>query len=171
MSEGSARFRLQVPRGDDRPRAVCDHCGFVAYVNPKVVVGAVCTHEDRILLCRRDIEPRRGFWTVPAGFLEESETTEQGAAREAREEACAEIEITALLGIYNIAHISQVYILYKAELRSPDVRAGDETSEVRLFRHDEIPWGELAFDSVEWALRRFPEVRDRDRFPPFRHPE
>lgn len=159
-------FSLKVPEGDTRARRVCDHCGFVDYVNPRLVVGTVCTWDDRILLCQRAIPPREGFWTVPAGFLEEGETTEEGAAREALEEAHARLEMGALLGIYNIPHISQVHLFYRARLLAADVRAGDETREARLFAWSEIPWSELAFPSVHWALLAFDEVRDREEFPP-----
>ncbi len=159
-------FSLKVPDGDTRARRVCDHCGFVDYVNPRLVVGTVCTWDDRILLCRRAIPPREGFWTVPAGFLEEGETTEEGAAREALEEAHARVEMDALLGIYNIPHISQVHLFYRARLLAPDIAAGDETQEARLFAWPEVPWSELAFPSVHWALLAFDEVRDRKEFTP-----
>jgi ADP-ribose pyrophosphatase YjhB (NUDIX family) len=164
-------FSTRIPEGDNRERLVCDHCGFVRYQNPVIVVGAVCTWEDRILLCRRDIEPRRGYWTMPAGFLEENETTAAGTQREVAEEACAEIELEGLLGVYSIPRISQVQLIYRARLRSPDVAAGEETREVRLFRWEEIPWEDLAFPSVHWALRHFREVRGKDIFPPFPAPE
>lgn len=162
---------MRVPDGDNRERAVCNDCGYIAYVNPKIVVGAVCEHEGRILICRRDIEPRRGFWTVPAGFMEEGETTEAGARREAREEACARITITSLLGIYNVARISQVQIFYKARLEGGRCEVGEETSEIALVEYDAIPWDELAFPSVTWALERYGAVRDTDRFVPFQFPE
>lgn len=163
-------FSRKVPEGDTRPRLVCDHCGFVDYVNPRIVVGAVCTWEDRILLCRRAIEPRQGFWTLPAGFLEEREGTEAGAAREAREEARAEIEIDALLAVYDVPRISQVHIFFRARLRSPEVRAGEESAEVGLFRWEDIPWDDLAFPSVRWALDAFYEVRGLSAFAPRRSP-
>jgi ADP-ribose pyrophosphatase YjhB (NUDIX family) len=165
------RFTTRVPDGDNRPRRVCEDCGYVAYVNPKIVAGAVCTLEDRVLLCRRAIEPRRGFWTIPAGYMETGETVEECVRREAMEEAGARIEPRALLGIYNVREISQVHLLYKARLLSPDVEAGEESLEVRLFRWEDVPWEELSFPSVEWALRLHAEVRDTDRFPPFRFPE
>ena len=163
-------FRMRVPEGDNRPRSVCDQCGFIDYVNPKVVVGAVCTWGDEILMCRRSIEPRSGYWTIPAGFLEEGETTAEGAAREAREEALADIRIDSLLGIYNIARISQVYLVYRATLASPDVGVGEETAEVQFVTPDRIPWDDLAFESVDWALRRFLEVRGEERYVPFQYP-
>jgi ADP-ribose pyrophosphatase YjhB (NUDIX family) len=142
----------QVPDGDSRERLVCADCGFVVYDNPKVVVGAVCRWDDRILLCRRAIEPRRGYWTIPAGYLELNETTSEGAIRETLEEARARIEIDALLAVYNIPRISQVQVMYAATLLSPDVAPGVETLETRLVGWDEIPWEEVAFPSVRWVL-------------------
>jgi len=155
---------MRVPAGDNRPRLVCDECGFVQYVNPKVVVGAVCTWEDRILLCRRAIEPRRGHWTLPAGFLEEKESVEDGVAREAWEEARAELELDGLLGLYSVPRISQVQIFFRARLRSPEVAPGEESLEVRLFAWEEIPWDDLAFPSVRWALSHYRETRGQTTF-------
>jgi ADP-ribose pyrophosphatase YjhB (NUDIX family) len=163
-------FTLRVPEGDNRERRVCDECGFIDYVNPKVVVGAVCWWEERILLCRRSIEPRSGYWTIPAGFLEERETAEEGARREAHEEARAEIALEGVLGIYSIPRISQVQIIFRARLLSPDVTAGEETAAVKLVRLEEVPWDALAFPSVRWALRHFEAVRGRDVFQPFTNP-
>lgn len=165
MGERSPSFSEKVPAGDNRPRQVCDECGFVDYVNPKLVVGAVCTWEDRILLCRRAIEPRRGYWTMPAGFLEEKETTEDGARREAWEEARATLEIEGLLGLYSVARLSQVHLIYRARLVSPDVAAGEESLEVRLFAWDEIPWNDLAFPSVHWSLHHYRESIGKATFP------
>ena len=159
MSQPFGRsFARLVPDGDNRPRLVCTDCGFIHYENPKVVVGSVCTWEDKILLCRRGIEPRVGFWTLPAGYLEVNETTGDGAKREAWEEACARIEIEALLAVYSIPRISQVQLIYRARLLSPDVEAGPESQEVRLYRWDEIPWDDLAFPTVRWALLHHREV-------------
>jgi ADP-ribose pyrophosphatase YjhB (NUDIX family) len=150
---------------------VCESCGFVDYVNPKVIVGSVCGWENKVLLCRRAIEPRVGFWTIPAGYLEERETAEEGALREAFEEARADIEIRALLAIYSIARISQVQLIYLAELRSPEVAAGPETLELDLFEWADIPWDELAFPSVHWALGHYAEARGRETFAPFTNPD
>lgn len=168
---GTYKFQMEIPEGDERKRAVCQDCGFIAYVNPKIVVGSVCTWEDKILLCRRAIEPRHGYWTIPAGFLEEGETTEAGARREAYEEARADIDIRALLGIYSVQHISEVLLVYTAELRSPDVACGIETLETALVDYGDIPWDDLAFPSVSWALESFHTIRDKDVFAPFRFPE
>ena len=164
-------FRRRVPDGDNRERHVCDDCGWIHYVNPRVVVGAVATWEDRVLLCVRDIEPRRGYWTVPAGFLEEDESAEAGAARETLEEANARITIDALLAVYSIPRISQIQLMYRATLDDADVSPGEESREVRLFRWDEIPWDDLAFPTVTWALRHFKEVEGRPVFAPFTAPD
>ncbi|GGD96407.1 NUDIX hydrolase [Aureimonas endophytica] len=147
-------FSLRIPEGDERARRVCDHCGFVDYQNPKIVVGSVVRHDGRILLCRRAIEPRAGFWTIPAGYLELNETPEAGAMREAAEEATAKIAISRLLAIYSVPRISQVQLIFRAVLEEPEaLRAGPETLEWRLVRPDEIPFDDLAFPSVHWALR------------------
>jgi ADP-ribose pyrophosphatase YjhB (NUDIX family) len=168
---GPGSFVRRIPEGDNRPRLVCDDCGFIQYENPKVVVGSVCTWEDRILLCRRAIEPRKGFWTLPAGYMEVRETTFEGARREAWEEAYAQIEIDGLLAVYNIPDISQVQLIYRARLVSPAVRAGPESEEVGLFLWDEIPWEDLAFPSVRWALFHHREVTAEATFATRTNPE
>ncbi len=154
----------EIPDGDNRPRLVCPECTYIKYDNPLVVVGSVVTWEDRILLCRRAIEPRRGFWTIPAGYLELNEDAETGAIREAKEEACADIKIDALLAVYNVTRISQVQLIYRATLSSPEVAAGEESLEVGLFDWDSIPWDNLAFPSVRWALNHHREVADESAF-------
>lgn len=164
------RFSKRVPDGDTHERHVCDDCGWIHYVNPKVVVGAVIAQDDGILLCKRAIEPRKGFWTIPAGYMEERETSEAGAMREAKEEACADIRIDALLAVYNIPRISQVQLIYRATLAKPDYSAGPESLAVQLFRWEEIPWSELAFPSVHWALHHHRSVIGRDSFPTFTNP-
>ncbi len=165
----TVKFTLKTPEGDDRHRRVCDTCGFVDYVNPKIVVGAVARADERILLCRRAIEPRRGFWTLPAGFLETGESVEDGVCREAREEAGAELELGALLAIYSIPRISQVQIMYRARLLNTPA-PGPESLEVGLFHWDDIPWTELAFPSVAWALRQDRSVIGDAPFAPFGNP-
>lgn len=169
-ADSSARFSLRVPEGESRPRLVCETCGFIDYVNPRVVVGAVCRWQDRVLLCRRAIEPRRGCWTIPSGFLEERESSREGTAREALEEARAEIAIRALLAVYDVPRISQVHLIYLADLGSAQVAAGEETLETRLFEWDEIPWSDLAFPTVRWALQHGREVQDLSLFAPFSNP-
>ncbi len=161
-------FSRRVPAGDDRARRVCDTCGFVDYVNPKIVAGSVCLNEaGLLLLCRRAIEPRRGFWTLPAGYMEEGESAEEAALREAQEEANAQIAINAFLGLYSIPRISQVQLMFRADLRS-EVSPGPESEEVGLFAWDDIPWDDLAFPSVHWALKDWRATKDNEAFAPFR---
>ncbi len=157
-------FRRAVPDGDNRERLVCETCGHIQYDNPKVVVGSVATWEDRILMCRRAIEPRSGFWTLPAGYLELNETTEAGAAREAWEEARARIEIVGLMAVYNVPRISQVQLFYRARLLSDKIAPGEESTAVALYRWNEIPWDDLAFPSVTWALEQHREIGDAETF-------
>jgi ADP-ribose pyrophosphatase YjhB (NUDIX family) len=165
---------LTVPPGDDRERLTCPDCGYIAYRNPLIVVGSVASwgegEEERILLCRRAIEPRKGFWTLPAGFMEERESSMDGAAREAWEEARARIAIDSLLAVYDIPRISQVQLIYRARLLSPDVSAGPESQEVALFRWEEIPWEDLAFPTVHWSLREYRERRGRNDYAPAVNP-
>lgn len=163
-------FKREIPPGDNMERSVCATCGFVDYENPKIVVGSVVTWEGKILLCKRAIEPRRGFWTLPAGYLEQHESAEDGAAREAYEEATAAIEIERLLAVYSILRISQVQLMFRARLLSPEIAAGPESEAVGLYRWDDIPWADLAFPSVNWALRHYSETKDRSDFPPFSNP-
>lgn len=163
-------FEKRIPDGDTLPRMVCRDCGHIHYVNPKIVTGAVISHEGRILLARRAIHPRRGFWTLPAGYLEEHETVEAGAAREAMEEACAAIQIDALLAVYSIPRISQIQLIYRARLAAPHFAPGPESLEVGLFAWDEIPWDELAFPSVHWSLRYWRTVEGQAVFAPFANP-
>ncbi len=160
----------QVPEGDNRLRLVCPDCGFINYENPKIVVGSVVTWDGKVLLCKRAINPRRGYWTIPAGYLELNETAVDGAQREAREEACVDIEIDALLAVYNVPRISQVQLIYRARLLAPDYAAGEESLAVDLFDWNDIPWSDLAFPSVTWALRHFREIGDATAFNPFGNP-
>jgi len=157
-SECGQPVGLRVPPGDNRPRYVCDGCGHVHYRNPLVVVGCVPAYQGSILLCRRAIEPRRGYWTVPAGFMELGETLGEGALRETLEEAQAEVELGALFAIVDVLHAGQVHVFFRGTLREPVFGAGDETLEARLFAPDEIPWDEIAFRSVAMALRRYLEA-------------
>ena len=159
-----------IPDGDSRERLVCPDCGFISYDNPKVVVGSVAVWEEKILLCRRAIPPRVGLWTLPAGYLELNETSEAGAAREAWEEARARIAIDGLLAVYNIPRISQVQLIYRARLESADVSAGEESLEVGLFEWDGIPWDEIAFPSVNWALGHYRESAGRSLEAPRANP-
>jgi len=148
-----------IPEGDNRERMICAECGYILYDNPKIVVGSVTRWGERILLCRRSINPRHGYWTLPAGYLELNESASAGAEREAWEEARARIEIEGLLAIYDIPRISQVQLIYRARLLDQAIEPGPESLEVRLFEWAEIPWGELAFPSIEWALQHDREAR------------
>jgi ADP-ribose pyrophosphatase YjhB (NUDIX family) len=160
----------RVPDGDTHERLVCPDCGFVNYENPKIVVGAVAAWRGRVLLCRRAINPRKGFWTLPAGYMELHETSIDGASREAWEEARARLTIRGLLAVYNIPRISQVQLIYAAHLASPDVAPGPESAEVALFEWDEIPWGQIAFPSVRWALDHWRALGDAASFAPQTNP-
>jgi ADP-ribose pyrophosphatase YjhB (NUDIX family) len=164
------RMGRQVPQGDDRERLVCGHCSYVVYENPKIVVGCIAFWEDRVLLCRRAISPRKGLWTLPAGYLELGETTEDGAKREAWEEARAHVELGALFSIYNLPHVSQVQLLYHATLTTPHVAAGPESEEVGLFTWQEVPWDALAFPTVRWALEAIRRDPGRVGGPPHTNP-
>ncbi|MYE23726.1 MAG: NUDIX hydrolase [Gammaproteobacteria bacterium] len=158
------RVRLRVPQGDNRERFVCDDCGMVHYVNPKVVTGTLPVQNGAVLLCRRAIEPRKGRWTLPAGFLELGETAPAGAARETLEEANAEVAIDGLYTIFNLPHISQIYLFFRARLLG-SFAAGEETLEARLFEQGEVPWDELAFPVVAQTLRHYFRDREEGRYP------
>ena len=165
----SQDFKLKIPSGDDRIRRVCSHCQFVDYINPKIIAASVVTKGSKILLCRRAIDPRKGFWTLPAGFMEQGETVEEAARREAREEANAEIRIDRILAVYSVPRISQVQIMFRAELVS-DISPGPESLEVELFDWRDIPWSNLAFPTVLWGLTHYAETRSKTVFAPFSNP-
>lgn len=148
-------MQLKIPDGDNMPRFVCEACGAIHYVNPKIVAGCIVEWEDQILLCRRAIEPRYGYWTIPAGFLENGETIAEGAARETWEEATAKVDRCELYHLYNIPHINQVYMILRGQLPSPQFSAGSESLEVGLFKQQEIPWQDLAFKVVKDSLQRY----------------
>lgn len=156
---GSAVVYRLPDDGDTRQRAVCPSCGTVHYENPLNVVGTVPWLDDRVLLCKRNIEPRRGLWTLPAGFMELGETTAQGAARETDEEAGAHIEMQGLFTVINVARVGQVHFFYRAKLMSDHFDPGHETMEARLFTEAEIPWDEIAFHTVRDTLKHFFEDR------------
>ncbi len=159
-----APVELRIPAGDDRQRYICSACGSIHYQNPKLVVGCVAEFGDRILLCRRAIEPRLGLWTLPAGFMENGETVEEAAVRETAEEAKARVEILSLFSVVSLPHISQVYMLFRGRLLDEDFGAGAETLEVRLFLERDIPWDELAFPSIAHTLDRYFEDRGKGSF-------
>ena len=154
-SQCGAEVEHKVPDGDTLPRYVCDTCDTIHYQNPKVVTGCIPEWEDKILLCRRAIEPRTGLWTLPAGFMENSETSSEGAARETLEEACARVDIGDLYALFNIPHISQVYLIFRAQLLDLNYSPGIESLEVELFAEHEIPWDEIAFGVVKETLQRY----------------
>ena len=155
---------MRMPPGDNRIRACCDSCGVIHYVNPRVVVGTLPVWGERVLLCRRAIEPRRNYWTLPAGFLETGETTAAGAARETDEEAGARIVLGPLFTMLDVVHVHQVHLFYRADLVDTSFAPGEESLEVRLFDEAGIPWDELAFRTVSTTLRHFFEDRARGRF-------
>ena len=153
---------LRVPKDDNRERSICEACGVVHYVNPKIVVGCVPEKDGRILLCKRAIEPRYGYWTVPAGFMELGESTAQGAARETLEEACAEIEIGHLFASVDVVDAGQVHLFFTAKLLG-GYAAGEETLEVAMFSEDEIPWDDIAFHSGRYALQKYFEDKGENK--------
>jgi ADP-ribose pyrophosphatase YjhB (NUDIX family) len=154
----------KIPPGDTMLRFVCDRCATVHYHNPKIVAGCIPEWNGRILLCRRAIEPQVGLWTFPAGFMEIGESAEDAAARETREEAQADVEVTALHAILSLPHIGQVYLVFRGRMRSPDFQAGAESLEVRLVSTDAIPWNDIAFPVVGDALRRYVADATSGRF-------
>ncbi len=155
---------FDTPPGDDRPRHVCDSCGTIHYQNPLMVVGCIPEIKDKILLCRRSIEPCSGKWTLPAGYLENGETVSAGAAREAYEEAFANVKIIEPYVMYNIPYVNQVYLMFRAHLIGNDFRPGEESSEVKLFSEHEIPWNQIAFRVIDKTLRKYFNDRQSGQF-------
>jgi ADP-ribose pyrophosphatase YjhB (NUDIX family) len=162
-SECGHAVALSIPEGDNRPRHVCTQCGTIHYQNPKMVIGSIpvwdpaLAHEGtlQVLLCRRAIEPRLGYWTLPAGFMENGETTGEAAVRETEEEAGANIELGPLFTLLNVAHVHQVHMFYLARLLDLDFAPGEESLEVQLFTERDIPWDELAFPTIRTTLELF----------------
>jgi ADP-ribose pyrophosphatase YjhB (NUDIX family) len=154
----------RVPPGDSHPRMVCPACGAIHYENPKLIVGCIPVWEGKILLCKRAIEPRYGYWTLPAGFMENGETSADGAARETLEEAGAQVKNLTPYTLIDVPYVHQVHFFYRAELVSLDFASGEESLDVRLFSEDEIPWSELAFFTVIETLRHFVADRKAGRF-------
>jgi ADP-ribose pyrophosphatase YjhB (NUDIX family) len=152
---GSGALEFRVPEGDSLPRFVCPACGTIHYQNPKIVVGSLPVWNDQVLLCRRAIEPRLGYWTLPAGFLENNESLEAGALRETAEEANANIDDLALYTVISVLHVNQVHVIFRARLLDLGFSAGPESLEVKLFREDEIPWESIAFRTIARSLRNF----------------
>lgn len=150
-----ARVVRKIPPGDTLPRFVCESCEAIHYQNPKIVVGCIAEWNNQILLCRRGIEPRYGLWTIPAGFMENNETVEEATIRETLEEAHAHVEISSLFGIFSIPRVSQLYIVFKANLLTPEFGIGEESLDVQLMKPADIPWDELAFQVIQVTLERY----------------
>ncbi|MDD2047454.1 NUDIX hydrolase [Pseudomonas putida] len=155
----------RIPEGDTRLRYVCDHCQTIHYQNPNIVAGVLPIWGSQVLLCRRAIEPRRGYWTLPAGFMENGETLEQAARRETVEEACARVGQMSLYQLFDLPHINQVHVFFRAELADLDFAVGVESLEVRLFDEIEIPWDELAFRTVSRTLKCYYRDRIEQSYP------
>ena len=155
---------VKIPHGDVLPRFVCTVCQMIHYQNPKIVVGCLPEWQDQILLCRRAIDPRTGFWTFPAGFMETGESTDQAAARETLEEAKAHVDIISLYAVFSLPHISQVYVVFRGNMRRPDCGVGSESMEVQFFHPDKVPWESLAFPVISETLARYVHDRNRGRF-------
>lgn len=164
-SHCGAELDFRVPEGDNLPRHICNRCGTIHYQNPRLIVGCLPFWEDQVLLCRRAIEPRHGFWTIPAGFMENGELVDEGAMRETREEANAEVEIHSVHTVYSIPHINQVYMFFLARLKNLDFSPGVESLETRLFDEKDIPWDDIAFSSVKFCLQTFFEQRSTSSDP------
>ena len=162
---GSAGIKQVIPEGDNRMRFVCPTCEEIFYHNPKIVVGCIAEWQDKILMCKRAIEPRYGKWTLPAGFMENEETVHEAAARETHEEATAEVTNMSLYTMYNLPHISQVYVMFRAELVAGKASPGIESLEVALMNESEIPWDDLAFPVIRESLKRyFDDKRQGNKF-------
>ncbi|MGK0500984.1 MAG: ADP-ribose pyrophosphatase YjhB (NUDIX family) [Oceanicoccus sp.] len=160
-----SKVRKGIPEGDDRVRYICDNCDIVHYLNPKVIVGTIPVDGDKVLLCRRAIEPRKGFWTVPAGFMENAESTLEGAVRESWEEARAKLANETLYRLFDLPYINQLYIFFRADLLDHSFSAGPESLEVQLFSEQEIPWDEIAFPVVTDVLKELFEDRKSGVYP------
>jgi ADP-ribose pyrophosphatase YjhB (NUDIX family) len=156
---------VRIPADDNRDRFVCDHCTTIHYQNPKIVVGCLPVYEDRVLLCLRAIEPRKNYWTLPAGFMENGETCVEGAQRETMEEACARVDNLQLYTLFDLPHISQVYMFYRADLHAGKFGVGTESLDADLFRVEDIPWDKMAFPVITRTLRLFIEDREHGLYP------
>ncbi len=154
----------KIPQGDNLLRYVCLDCGLIHYQNPKIVAGCIVSYKDKVLLCRRAINPRRGLWTIPAGFMELGESVEAAAARETMEEALADVEIDKLFCVYSIPAVNQVHIFFRGHLKKREFAPGEESLEVALFAENKIPWQDVAFRSVELALINYFRARKRGKY-------
>lgn len=163
-SQCGAETKLAVPTGDSRLRDICDACGIIHYQNPRIIAGCIPVWGNKVLLCKRAINPRKGYWTLPAGFMEMGETTEQAATRETFEEAQAVVKTEGLYVVFNLPHINQVYTIYRSSLLKPEFSSGVESLETRLFSEEDIPWDELAFETMRLSLQYFFADRVRGQF-------
>lgn len=164
-SSCGSQVERRIPEGDDRERHICASCDTIHYTNPRIITGCLPTHEGQVLLCRRAIEPRLGYWTLPAGFMENGETTLEGALRESWEEAKARIEVQELYTLFNLPYINQVYMFYRGNLKNLDFGPGIESLEVELFDEESVPWEELAFPVIRKTLKHFFDDQRRGQFP------
>ncbi|MEL6672203.1 MAG: NUDIX hydrolase [Bacteroidota bacterium] len=156
---GSAALLFRIPKGDNRPRFVCTDCGTIHYQNPNMVVGCLPVYEGKILLCKRAIAPREGYWNLPAGYLENGETAEDGAKRETMEEAGVKVDILRMHALYSIPRINQIYLFFLGKLPSPELNPGEESLDARLFAPEEIPYDQMAFPSSTFAIKHYLRTR------------
>lgn len=159
------KLSLIIPADDDRERHVCDGCGHIHYQNPRIIVCTIPIYEDKVLLCKRAIEPRYGLWTLPGGFMENGESTHEGALRETKEEACANVELLDIYGLFNLPHINQVHLFFRANLLDLNFSSGAESLDVKLYSENEIPWKQLAFTPVTETLKHYFHDRNQNVFP------
>lgn len=164
-SQCGSSVYIAIPEGDNRPRHICSNCETIHYDNPRIIAGCLPVYEDKVLLCRRAIEPRLGYWTLPAGFMENGESTEQAALRETFEEAVTRVDIQRLYTVTSILHVNQVQLFYLANMPTPEFDVSSESLEVELFSEDEIPWDELAFQTIRNALEFYFADRKAGKFP------
>ena len=161
---GSAEIVYKTPKGDNRNRHLCRACDSIFYENPKIVAGCIPVWENKVLMCRRAIEPRYGLWTLPAGFMENDETTVEAAERETREEACTNVVGSRLFALFNLPQINQVYMVFLSRLVSPEFAPGEESLDCNLYQQDEVPWNEIAFPTITYSLKFFFEDRTKGDF-------
>ncbi len=160
----SAELIYDIPADDNRHRYICNVCDVVHYQNPKVVAGCLPIWEDQVLLCKRAIEPRYAYWTLPAGFMELGETTLEAAIRETKEEANARVEVESLFAVFNLPHVDQVYMMFKSRLLDLDFHAGEESLEVQLYKEEDVPWDDLAFRTIKETLSLYFADRKAGKF-------
>jgi ADP-ribose pyrophosphatase YjhB (NUDIX family) len=156
---------MRIPQDDDHERAVCEKCGLIHYTNPKMVVGCIPEMDGKLLLCKRNIEPRKGFWTLPAGYLENGETVQDGAIRETREETRAKVAIIEPYRLFNILFVNQIYLMFRARLLSDQFGPTEESTHVRLFDEDQIPWDQMAFKVIQQTLEDYYQDKPREKYP------